>query len=141
MHLSLRNTRFVGSATALLQAATDSLPEVAGGRPDEVLDALRWAQRMGVITAITSMGVVLTPRGLCLRATVTGSSGAQTYFPQDVPLMMASGGPLVEYLGSTMHPFHLDLALRVILGCAPVDTLRLQEHFGQILKVDDALAE
>ena len=113
----------VASDKALLQAATDSLPEVARGRPEEVPDALRWARRMGVITAITSMGVILTPRGLCLTATVTGSYDAQTFVSQDVPLMVAAGGPLVQYLGSTMHPRHLDLARRVISGCAPFDTL------------------
>ena len=104
-------------------------------------DALRWARRMGVITAITSMGAILTPRGLCLTATVTGSYDAQTFVSQDVPLMVAAGGPLVEYLGNTMHPRHLDLARRVIPGCAPFDTLRLRKRLAQILKVDDTLAE
>ena len=83
----------MASDKAQLQAATDSLPEVATGHPQEVLDAPRWARRMGVITAITSKGVVLTPRGICLTATVTGSYGAQTFVSQDVPLMVAAGGP------------------------------------------------
>ena len=55
--------------------------------------------------------------------------------------MVAAGLPLVEYLGSTMHPRHLDLARQVISGCAPFDTLRLQKRRARILKVDDALAE
>ena len=67
-HGRLRDSWSVASDKALLQAAADSLPEVARGRPEEVPDALRWARRVGVITAITSMGVILTPRGLCLTA-------------------------------------------------------------------------
>ena len=140
-HGRLRDSWSVASDKALLQAAAESLPEVARGRPEEVPDALRWARRVGVITAITSMGVILTPRGLCLTATVTGSYDAQTFVSQDVPLMVAAGGPLVEYLGSTMHPRHLELARRVISGCAPFDTLRLRKRLARILKVDDALAE
>ena len=140
-HGRLRDSWSVASDKALLQAPADSLPEVARGRPEEVPDALRWAWRVGVITAITSMGVILTPRGLCLTATVTGSYDAQTFVSQDVPLMVAAGGPLVEYLGSTMHPRHLDLARRVISGWAPFDTLRLRKRLARILKVDDALAE
>ena len=140
-HGRLRDSWSVASDKALLQAAADFLPEVARGRPEEVPDALRWARRVGVITAITSMGVILTPGGLCLMATVTGSYDGQTFVSQDVPLMVAAGGPLVEYLGSTMHPRHLDLARRVISGCAPFDTLRLRKRLARILKVDDALAE
>ena len=66
-------------------------------------DALRWARRMGMITAITSMGVNLTRAGLCLTATVTWSYEAQTFISQDIPLMVAARGPLVEYLGNTMQ--------------------------------------
>ena len=140
-HSRLRDSWSVASDKALLQAATDALPEVARGRPEEMPNALRWARRMGVITAITSMGAILTPQGLCLTATVTGSYDAQTFVSEDVPLMVAAGGPLVEYLGSTMHPRHLDLARRVIPGCAPFGTLRLRKRLAQILKVDDTLAE
>ena len=56
-HQRLRDSWSVASDKALLQAATDSLPGVARGRPEEVPDALRWARRMGVITTLTSMGV------------------------------------------------------------------------------------
>ena len=69
-HQRLRVSWSVANDKALLQAATDALLEVARGRLEEVLDALRWARRLGVITAITSMGVIMTPRGLCLTATV-----------------------------------------------------------------------
>ena len=141
-HHRLRDSWSVASDKALLQAATDSLPGVARGRPEEVPDALRWARCMGVITAITSMGVILTPRGLCLTAaTVTGSYDAQTFVSQDVPFMVAAGGPLVEHLGSTMHPRHLDLARRVISGCAPFDTLQLRKRLARNLKVHNTLAE
>ena len=140
-HSCLRDSWSVASDKDLLQAATDALPEVARGRPEEVPDALRWARRMGVITAVTSMGAILTLRGLCLTATVTRSYDAQTFVSQDNPLMVAAAGPLVQYLGSTMRPRHLDLARRFIPGCAPVDTLRLRKRLAQILKVDDTLAE
>ena len=99
------------------------------------------AWRLGVIIAITSMGVISTPRGLCLTATVTGSYDAPTFVSQDVPLILAAGGPLVEYLGSTMHPCHLHLARRVISGCALFDTLRLRKRLVRMLKVDETLAE
>ena len=115
--------------------------EVARGRPEEVPDALRRGRCMGMMKTITSMGVVLTPRGLCLTATVTGSYHAQIFVSGDVPLMVAARGLLVVYLGSTMHPRHLDLARRVISGCAPFDILRLRKHLARIVKVDDALAE
>ena len=55
--------------------------------------------------------------------------------------MVAAGGPLVEYLGNTMHPRHLDLARRVISGCPPFDTLRLRKRLAWMLKVDEDLAE
>ena len=87
------------------------------------------------------MGVILAPRGLCLTATVTGSSGAKTFVSQDVPLMVAAGGALVEYLGNTMHPRHSDLARRVISRCAPFDTLRPRKRLARMLKVDETLAE
>ena len=96
---------------------------------------------MGVITAIISMGVVVTPRGLCLTATVTGSYDAQIFVSQDVPLMIAARGPLIVYLGSTMHPPHLVFARWIISGCGPMDTLRLRKRLARILKVEDALAE
>ena len=90
-HQRLWDSWSVASHKALLQAAADSLPEVARGRPEEVPDALRRAQRPGVITAIASMGVILTPQGLCLTAMVTRSYDAQTFVSQDAPLMVASG--------------------------------------------------
>ena len=140
-HSCLRDSWSVASDKALLQAARDSLQRVAPGRLEEVPDALSWVRRMGVITAITSMGVILTPRGLCLTATVTGSYDAQTFVSQDVPLMVAAGGPLVEYLGCTMHPRHLDLACWVISRCAPFDTLRLPKRLARVLKVDHTLPQ
>ena len=140
-HGRLSDSWSVASDKALLQAAKDSLREVARGRPEEVPDALRWAWRVGVITAITSMSVILTTRGLCLTATVTGLYDAQTFVSQGVPLMVAAGGPLVEYLGSAMHPRHLDLAGRVISGCAAFHTLQLRKRLARILKVHDTLAE
>ena len=126
---------------AVLQAAAVALPEVARGLPEEVPDALRWARRLGVIIAIIPMGVILTPRRLCLTAAVTGSYDAQTFVSQDVPLMVAAGGPLVEYLGNTMHSRHTDLARRVISGCGPFDTLRLRKRRAWMMKVDETLAE
>ena len=78
---------------ALPQAAADSLPEGDQGRAKEVPDALRWARRLGVITDITSIGVILTPGALCPTTTVMGSYDAQTFVSQDVPLMVAPGGP------------------------------------------------
>ena len=89
----------MASHKALLRAATNSLPEVALGRPQEVLDALRWVRRLGVITAITSMRVILTPCGLCLPATVTGSYDAQTFVYQDGPLMVDARGPWSSFWG------------------------------------------
>ena len=70
-HQRLCDTWSVASDKATLQAAADTLPEVARGWPEHVPDALRSARGQGVITAITSMGIILTPRGLCLTATVT----------------------------------------------------------------------
>ena len=55
--------------------------------------------------------------------------------------MVAAWGPLVEYLGNTMHPRHTDPARRVISGCAPFDTLRLRKRLARVLKVDETLAE
>ena len=55
--------------------------------------------------------------------------------------MVAAGGPLVEYLGCTMHPRHADLARSVISGRAPLDTLRLRKRLARMLKVDETPAE
>ena len=103
-HQRLRESWSVASDKALLQAATDSLPGVARGLAEEVPDALRWARRMGVITAIISMGVNLTPRGLCLTATVTGFYDAQTFISQDIPLMVAAVGALGRVPGEYYAP-------------------------------------
>ena len=103
-HQRVRETWSLASGKALLQAAAHALPAVARGRPEEVPDTLRWARRPGVITTITSMGVILSPRRLCLTATVTGLYDAQTFVSQDVPLMVAAGGPLSgEYHASAPH--------------------------------------
>ena len=55
--------------------------------------------------------------------------------------MVAAGGPVVGYLGSTVPPRHADLACRVILGCAPFDSLRLRKRLARMLKVDETLAK
>ena len=55
--------------------------------------------------------------------------------------MVAAGGTLVEYVGSTMHPRRADLARGVISGCVPFNTLRLRKRLAQMLKVDQTLAE
>ena len=60
---------------------------------------------------------------------------ARTFVSHDVPLMVAAGGPLVEYVGSTMHPRHADLARGVISGCAPFNTLRLRKRLVWMVKV------
>ena len=39
----------------------------------------------GLIIAVTSMGLVLTPKGLCLTATVIGSYNCKAFVPQHVP--------------------------------------------------------
>ena len=140
-HQRVQDSWLVASDKTLLQGAADSLPQVAGGRPEEVPDAPRWARRLGVITAITSMGLILTPRVLCLTATVTGSYDDPTFVSQDVPLMVVAWAPLVEYPGNTMHPLHSDLARRVISGCATFDTLRLRKRLAWMLKVYETLAE
>ena len=79
----LHDSLMVASDAAPLQAATKALSEVARRRPEEVPDALRWAQRLGVITAVTSMGVVLTPCGLCLTTMVTRSYDANAFVSLD----------------------------------------------------------
>ena len=40
-----------------------------------------------------------------------------------------------------LHQRHIDLALRVILGWAPFDTLKLWQRLAWMLRVDEALAE
>ena len=64
-----------------------------------------------MITVITSMGVLLTPRGLCMTATVRGSYDTKAFVSPVHPSDGHGRGPLVEYPGTTVHHKHIDLAL------------------------------
>ena len=71
--------------------------------PDPALanlcDALRWTAADGSIQAITAVTGAWTPRGLLLMATVTvATSPSDVKVIEHVPLSLAQGGPLLEYV-------------------------------------------
>ena len=76
----------------------------------DLCDALRWIAVDGIIQAITAVTGAWTPRGLLLTATVTVATGpSEVKIIEHVPLALAQGGPLLEYV--SQDPDTLSAAL------------------------------
>ena len=93
----------------------------------DLCDALRWTAADVSIQAITAVTGAWTPRGLLLTATVTvATSPSGVNVIEHVPLSLAQGGPLLEYVSKDPDALIARLATRWILGHAPFSAARLR---------------
>ena len=93
-------------------------------------DALRWTAADGNIQAITAVTGAWTPRGLMLTATVTvATSLSDVKIIEHVPLSLAQGGPLLEYVSKDLDTLTATLVARWSPGHAPVSPARLRSLY------------
>ena len=111
----------------------DDAPEVideAVRAPDPALsdlcDALRWTAADGSIQAITAVTGAWTPRGVLLTATVTVATvPSEVKVIEHVPVALAQGGPLLEYVSKDPDALTAALVTRWSLRHAPISAPRL----------------
>ena len=93
----------------------------------DLCDALRWTAADGSIQAITAVTGAWTPRGLLLTATVTvATSPSHVKVIEHVPLSLAQGGPLLEYVSKDPDTLTAALVTRWSPGHAPISAARLR---------------
>ena len=93
----------------------------------DLCDALRWTAADGSIPAITAMIGAWTLRGLLLTATVTvATSPSEVKVIEHVPLSLAQGGPLLEYVSKDPDTLTAALVTRWSPGHAPISAARLR---------------
>ena len=93
----------------------------------DLCDALRWKAADGGIQAITTVTGAWTPRGLLLTATVTvATSPPDVKVIEHVPLSLAKGGPLLEYVSKDPDALTAALDTRWSPGHAPISASRLR---------------
>ena len=114
----------------LKDAALEAADEAVRA-PDPALshlcDALRWTAADGALQAITAVTGAWTPRGLLLTATVTVTTGpSEVKIVDDVPLTLAQGGPLLEYVSNHPDTLTATLITRWSPGHSPVSNARLR---------------
>ena len=105
--------------------------DVAVQAPDPALsdlcDALRWTAVDGTIQAITPVTGAWTPRGLLLTATVTVATGpSEVKIIEHAPLVLAQGGPLLEYVSKDPDTLTAALITRWSPGHSPILAARLR---------------
>ena len=90
-------------------------------------DALRWTAADGGIQAITAVAGACTPQGLLLTATVTvATSPSDVKVMKRVPLSLAQGGPLLEYVSKDPNALTAALVARWSPGHAPISAVHLR---------------
>ena len=117
-----------------LDMLKDDAPEAADEAiwaPDPALadlcDALWWTAADGSVQAITAVTGAWTPRGLLLTATVTvATSPSDVKVIEHVPLSLAQGGPLLEYVSKDPDALTAALVARWSPGHAPISAARLR---------------
>ena len=93
----------------------------------DLCDALRWTAVDGGIQAITAVTGAWTPRGLLLMATVeVATSPSDVKVIEHVPLSLAQGGPLLEYVSKDPDALTAALVTRWSPGHAPISAARLR---------------
>ena len=93
----------------------------------DLCDALRWTAADGSIQAITAVTGAWTPRGLLLAATVTvATSPSEVKVMEHVPLSLAQGGLLLEYVSKDPDTLTAALVTRWSPGHAPISAVRLR---------------
>ena len=86
----------------------------------DLCDALRWTAVDGTIQAITAVTGAWTPRGRLLTATVTVAMGPlEVKIIEHVPLALAQGGPLLEYVSKDADTLTAALIPRWSPGHSP----------------------
>ena len=93
----------------------------------DLCDALRWITADGSIHDITAVTRAWTPRGLLVTATVTvATSPSDVKVIEHVPLSLAQGGPLLEYVSKDPDALTAALVTRWSPGHAPISAARLR---------------
>ena len=93
----------------------------------DLCDALRWTAADGGIQAMTAVTGAWTPRGLLLTATVTVAAGpSDVKVIEHVPLSLAQGGPLLEYVSKDLDALTAAPVTRWSPGHAPISAARLR---------------
>ena len=93
----------------------------------DLCDALQWTAADGGIQAITAVTRAWTPRGLLLTATVTvATSPSDVKVIEHVPLSLAQGGPMLEYVSKDPDALTAALVTRWSPGHAPISAARLR---------------
>ena len=93
----------------------------------DLCDALRWTATDGNIQAITDLTRAWTPRGLLLTATVAvATSPSEVKVIEHVPLALAQGSSLVEYVSKDPDALTASLVTRRSRGHAPNSAARLR---------------
>ena len=108
-------------------AAVDEAVRAPDPALSDLCDALRWTAADGTIPAITAVTGAWTPRGLVLTATVTvATSPSELKVIEHVPLALAQGGPLLEYVSKDPDALTAALVTRWSPGHAPISAARLR---------------
>ena len=93
----------------------------------DLCDALRCTAADGSIQAITAVIGAWTPRGHLLTATVTvATSPSEVKVIEHVPLSLAQGGPLLEYVSKDPDALTAALVTRWSPGHAPISASRIR---------------
>ena len=100
----------------------------------DLYDAPRWTAEEGDIQAITAVRGAWTPRGLLLMATVTvASTPSKVKIIEHVPLAIAQGGPLLEYVSKDPDTLTAALVTSWSPGHSPISAARLRRiAFGNL---------
>ena len=94
----------------------------------DLCDALRWIATEGTVQAITTITGAWTPRGLLQTANITGATGtSDVRIVEHVPLALAQGGPLVDYISRDPNAITTSLVTRWNPNHAPISPLRLRQ--------------
>ena len=93
----------------------------------DLCDALRWTAADGNIQAITAVTGAWTSRGLLLTTTVTvATSPSDVKVIEHVPLSLAQGSPLLEYVSKDPNTLTAALVTRWSPRHAPIAAARLR---------------
>ena len=106
--------------------AADAAVRAPDPAVSDLCDALRWTAVDGTIQAITAVTGAWTPRGLLLTATVTVATGSsEVKIIEHVPLALAQGGPLFEYVSKDPDTLTAALITRWSPGHSPISAAHL----------------
>ena len=124
-----------------LAQATMARGELCNYEAAGICDALRWSVLRGHLQSISSVGVVLVPRGILLHCTATyydcDSAQVNSHF---VPLAMAADPRLFQYLFDHDNPLVTSLVSAWSPAHKTMDTFTLRSSIARMLQCDVAFA-